>query len=601
MFQIRVPMRTHPLFPILTVSLGLWSQGLQPRPAPRAERRHLLQQIDQRLHEARGKASMDDPVGALAILEAIRRSYGHHRDPALRGKCLEALWEKARLLIDTDHPEGAIELWKAVRRQYGKDRNQAIHRQVLQWRADIIQALCGRSSAQDEHTADGTPNVAYESLQKHFVRARDVGAAKLVVSAMIDHAVSLFSAGRGEEALRINRAVIDWFGNAKDGEIHTLVNTALVNQGVVLHDMKRLPEAIAAYDEVLRGDESFGKDSLEEMTLRALRFKGLSLIELGKPAEALPLFDKVLTGLESEFGEGHLDVEAGILINKGYALGMLGRHQEAIETYDELLRRFNHAEDPRVLERVAIALVNKGAELDASHQGEEACLLFDEVIKRFGDDLYDPSIRTEVVWAGVNKVIVLNDLGRYEASLAAYDALYARWGGATEADSRSHLLLADAAKGETLFKLGRIEEAIAHVQRSLDERGADATAGERSQLLNSIGYWNLILAKKDWEEKGRTAAVEQRLQATLEGFRRDIAGCTEPGSRACSLGNMSYALFLLDRVSESETMMREALGAGGEELYLGELEDAELHPCPLDDGFKAMVQRVWKGLQPAGS
>ncbi len=576
---------------LLVSSLVLCGQISKSLPAPNAESGHLLESANSRLAEARSRAFAKDNAEPLAILDMIQRSYGNTHSPGLRKICLEALLEKARVLIKTDHPEEAINTSKTVFQQYGQDRNPQVHEQVLQWNTNIAQALCERSSSLDEYAPNGRPNLAYGSLLRHFSSTRDMGTARWVAAAMVDHAWGASIAGQAQEAARINQTVVDRFGSAKATEIFILVNNAILNQGGELRESGHSREAIAVYDRIFHRNQANGKNGLDEPTIQALRFKGITLTDLGRCEEAIPLFDEALSRMRSLAGKGNPVLESALFINKGYALAMLNQPKDSIGAYDELLRRFERSRDQSVVENVVLAMVNKGIEMDSKNQGEEACFLFDKVIARYSGSTA-PSIREEVASAYVNKEVKLREMGRLEESLATYDALNAKMGEATEPRIRACLFKAINEKGSALFKLGRMEEAIAFARQSIEKHESDVMPEDRSDLVDSIGYWNLILAKKEWAEQGRTPEVDQRLQAALDGMRRNLVDCKNTRGKPYFLGNFSYALFLLGHASESESSMREALSTGDEALYLGELEDAGIQPCPMDEAFRAMVQRI---------
>lgn len=48
------------------------------------------------------------------------------------------------------------------------------------------------------------------------------------------------------------------------------------------------------------------------------------------------------------------------------------------------------------------------------------------------------------------------------------------------------------------------------------------------------------------------------------------------------LGNEAYTLFLLNRKTEAQTILQEALRLGGQSLYNAEIEDSRMHELPED-------------------
>jgi hypothetical protein len=44
--------------------------------------------------------------------------------------------------------------------------------------------------------------------------------------------------------------------------------------------------------------------------------------------------------------------------------------------------------------------------------------------------------------------------------------------------------------------------------------------------------------------------------------------------------------------------LRQALQQGGERLYQATLGDLEIHPVPLDEAFRAMLEELWAEVKP---
>ena len=59
-----------------------------------------------------------------------------------------------------------------------------------------------------------------------------------------------------------------------------------------------------------------------------------------------------------------------------------------------------------------------------------------------------------------------------------------------------------------------------------------------------------------------------------------------------TLGNRGYLLFLLGRGDEAKQVLASAIKLGGEDLRKAELADAEIHPLPQDEEFKALIKSL---------
>ncbi len=100
----------------------------------------------------------------------------------------------------------------------------------------------------------------------------------------------------------------------------------------------------------------------------------------------------------------------------------------------------------------------------------------------------------------------------------------------------------------------------------------------------------MCLAKKEWQ----TPKKENEAREILSQALADVDASLEVDpDKSIPLGNKGYALFLLGRPEEAEPVLRHALKLGGERLRNGELEDADIHPLPQDEAFKALINRLW--------
>ena len=59
-----------------------------------------------------------------------------------------------------------------------------------------------------------------------------------------------------------------------------------------------------------------------------------------------------------------------------------------------------------------------------------------------------------------------------------------------------------------------------------------------------------------------------------------------------TLGNYGYIQFLLGEKERARELLTQAITLGGEKIRQGELDDANLHPLPQDEEFRALVQSI---------
>ncbi|MDZ7297569.1 MAG: hypothetical protein ONB50_06240, partial [candidate division KSB1 bacterium] len=197
--------------------------------------------------------------------------------------------------------------------------------------------------------------------------------------------------------------------------------------------------------------------------------------------------------------------------------------------------------------RVAKALRNKGITLGQLKRSEEALAAYDEVLRRFGEATELP-LREQVATALVNKGYRLGQLKRSEEELAAYDEVLRRFGEATELPLREQVAMA----------------------------------------LNGIGFKLLCEAKQIWAN-GEAGKAKQHLLLAQEKI---VASLERRPQEPVALGNYGYIQFLLGEKEHARELLTQAITIGGEKIRQGELEDADIHPLPQDEEFRALVQII---------
>ncbi|MDD4906920.1 MAG: hypothetical protein PHD39_12305, partial [Methylobacter tundripaludum] len=242
------------------------------------------------------------------------------------------------------------------------------------------------------------------------------------------------------------------------------------------------------------------------------------------------------------------------LVNKGVMLGELQQPEEEITAYDEVLRRFGESQELALQKIVANALRIKGITLGELQQPEAAIAAYDEVLRRFGES-QELALQEAVAQTLVNKGITLGNLQQPEAEIAAYDELLRRFSTSLEPALKKH---------------------VAHVS-------------------NSRGFAMLLKAKKAYNNPKQWQSL---LQAALTYFEQALAHI-ELDHRALVLGNQGYTLFLLEHKTESERVLQEALGLGGQTLYEAELADSRIEPLPEDAAFCTLLDRLWHEISTA--
>jgi tetratricopeptide (TPR) repeat protein len=309
-----------------------------------------------------------------------------------------------------------------------------------------------------------------------------------------------------------------------------------------------------------------------------------------RQTEASDLFDELI----QKFGESpdaqHQESVALTLYNQGVCLNALQRIDESISSYARLLRRFGDSDELPLLVLVAKALVNKGVALRSLSRHQDALAAYDEVLRRFGDST-EPPLRESVARALVNKGVALGDLNRHQDALAAYDEVLRRFGDSTEPPLREQVAGALFNKGVALDGLDRPQDALAaydEVLRSFGDASEPSLRALVGRAFNGIGFNLLIQAKRAWQGGDAMTARSMLEKAAVQ---IDAARERQP-NEPIVLGNAGYISFLRGMEHEARELLTKAVELGGERIIQAAMEDANIHPLPQDEAFRALLQSL---------
>lgn len=241
------------------------------------------------------------------------------------------------------------------------------------------------------------------------------------------------------------------------------------------------------------------------------------------------------------------------LFNQGVALGQLDKNDAAIAAFDQLIARYANDNSAALRLQVAQAMGNKGVAYGRMGNSDKEIATYEQVIDIFSTDPA-PGLREQVVNAMVNKCITHGQMGDNDKEFATYDQV-------------------------------------------VDTYGTDPARAIREQVaiaMNGRGFSHLISAKMKWDSPSSAQTFLSQAKAALQGAleRKNDLGM--------AWGNLAYVHWLLGEQQQAEEYFRSGLAApedGGEKLYKPTLNDIAMHPIPEDEGFKAMVERLWLEYQ----
>ena len=195
-----------------------------------------------------------------------------------------------------------------------------------------------------------------------------------------------------------------------------------------------------------------------------------------------------------------------------------------------------------------------------------------------------------------NKGVALGQLGRSEDAIALYDDLIERYSSDKEPAMREKIANAMFNKGVTLGQLGRSEDAISLYDVLIERYSSDKEPAIREKITNAIngkGFNLLCNAKRQWRDLP--------LRQSLLNLAADLfdTAIERQSTEVIFLGNAAYCAWLLGKSIVAQERFKQALLAsgGGETIYNATLDDLTIAPVDLDEGFRALIDRLYAEYQ----
>lgn len=243
---------------------------------------------------------------------------------------------------------------------------------------------------------------------------------------------------------------------------------------------------------------------------------------------------------------------------------------------------------------LAQSLSNAGIALGQLNREEESIAVYDEVVSRYGG-APEATLRRQVAAVLINKGVSLKQLNRDEEAIAVCEEVVSRYDSAPEAVLRELVAQALVNKGGFLGRLNRYDEAIAVSDEVESRYGSTPEAALRelvAQANNVKGFTLLCRAKENWINE--TARLVN-LQAAATLFTQSEK---EISNKPLVWGNQAYTFFLLGQADVARPLLKKALQQKGEWLYKATLDDLNVHPVSPDTDFRALLEEAWAEVKP---
>ena len=245
---------------------------------------------------------------------------------------------------------------------------------------------------------------------------------------------------------------------------------------------------------------------------------------------------------------------------------------------------------------VAQSLLNAAMSFREDKKYENSLRVLETLLEKFGGER-EGQLFALTRMAMSEKGYVQAQMKRFQASIETYKKLVELL---DQPDTRASLLeIAYAYTGLAIqyTNIADPEESIRICQDILTRFGASQDNGIQilmGQVNNGLGFANLLLAKKHWENANERNRL---LQQSLQYLQTALQSGGSDELKFHVLGNFGYTYYLLNDIATAEQQMKLALKDGGEYLYEAELDDAEILRLPIDDEFIAWIKKLWAEIK----
>lgn len=369
-----------------------------------------------------------------------------------------------------------------------------------------------------------------------------------VAEAMYNKAVAYDHQNQYVPAMETYRQVIETYGRDASIETRRTVVVSTVNLVVDQERNRLLPEAVATFQQLISAYANDTDGEIREQRAWAMFGLGSVQQEGGRLEEAVASFDQLIGSYTTASGKVYKNIVMQALDREARAYLSLNRPEDGGRVSMQLVKAYAPGSTPEERLLVAQAGLRLGKILLAGHQTAAAVKLCDDLAGTYSGD------------AGTEMREVVAESLQTKA-----------------------LAVQESSPDDALV----IFEQVARTY------GADRTARISWTVgysLNAAAYKRLLIAKRDWRDKGRAQA---QLRVAQEEITASLARI--PG-RSWTLGNLAYVQWLLGDQAAAMQSFASALADpknGGATIYKDTLDDIARFPIREDAGFRRMVDAAW--------
>ena len=245
-------------------------------------------------------------------------------------------------------------------------------------------------------------------------------------------------------------------------------------------------------------------------------------------------------------------------------------------------------------EYIAAEFYARGLSYFSTNDFPAALAAFNEALKPTNKPI-TPAVTAEYLLA---KGVTLSKLDKPQDAIAVYDDLDRRFGADTTSAVRDQVARGLFNKGATLGKLDKPQDEIAVYDELHKRFGADTAPAVLKQVargLSNKNFSQILLAKQLWLDDAQRVKL---LHTATSGLKQAVLQCSED-DRVTLLGNLGYSLFLTGQNHAAEETTLECLRLGGQIALAAQRADAKLHRVePEDSQYEELLNKLWQSLPP---
>lgn len=302
----------------------------------------------------------------------------------------------------------------------------------------------------------------------------------------------------------------------------------------------------------------------------------------------------------AEPSEHASQVSAKLLVDRCMMLNRLEQYQESVEVCNKVITRFSQTPFTELKAAVAIAHAIQANNLVSLKRYEEALISYDQSTQFLRQKKIDKAQHL-IAQALLEKAEVLSEMHRVDDELALYSQIISEFGQSKDTQLQRNVATAYLNQAYVFSDLKRKKEmlynlatVISHYASSDDTELKDMVA----HAYNGRGFEYFLEAKKAWTTDNRAAL--QQLQLAKADFTHSVQLANSDETKAMVYGNQAYTLWLQGDAQQAEVKLKQALILDGS-IFETTLDDIKQYPTPLDSGFKALLERLWKQYQDTKS